>query len=237
MNPPTTRRTFLTKLGALAVAPFATYSLHKAATKQPITCTPTDDASLKAAHDSFADRVFQPNVGIDIKVPSNRFILWTPQYGGGADGHHVYLGDWDGTFKLERGCTNPAYILADLSERCGINHDWVTHVKEVAIDAGGVRWGTSPLNWQMLADWGKWCDELVTSTGWIQDRPDHFTRFVGSPKVSQPSPRCTVSAVCSTREEMEQLRQSLRMHCLSWQSTDPRYRTSWPGVAYPEVAA
>lgn len=37
MNPPTTRRSFLTKLGALAAAPFAAYGLHKAAATQAIT--------------------------------------------------------------------------------------------------------------------------------------------------------------------------------------------------------
>ncbi len=77
-----------------------------------------------------------------IKVPSNRVLVVDHDRvlrDGMGDWAYVprYVGDWDGTFKLEP-CTNPAYILADLLERDG--HE---------------------PNWQELYRWGRFCDEPV----------------------------------------------------------------------------
>ena len=95
----------------------------------------------------------------------------------------------------------------------------------VSFDVGGIAWGHSPLNWRMLYHWGQWCDELVSS---------FRVRIVNGINVchgeSEWAPRFAVNTVPHTHEDMVTLRETLRMHCLSWQSRDPRYRTSYPGV-------
>lgn len=229
---PTSRRTFLTRmLAAAGLAPLAAaaYSLSKPAQTQFIPCAQTE---------AYLKRVYAAK-GAAIKVPSNRLACWNR----GLDQPpiHDYVGDWNGTFRLEHGCTNPAYVLAHLYERTGAEPDWVVNdVGRVTTRQGEVvsysarpksTWG---LDWTMLYHWGQACDE--PSAVWKEvTQPDgRSTRHVMS--VSQ-RPRFTVSAFCSTPEEMIALRETLRMHCLSWQSTDPRYRTSWPGVGYPEGRA
>ena len=38
-------------------------------------------------------------------------------------------------------------------------------------------------------------------------------------------------------KDMSNLREHLRMEFLAWKATDPRYRTSWPGIPYPGDAS
>lgn len=216
---PLSRRTFLARLmGAAAMAPLAV-----AAAKQ----TPTFDESIRdmdvriSRTRAAADVLLQ---GVAIKVPSNRSVApWSRR--GVPEGVLTasYVGPWDGTFKLERGCTNPAYILADLYERTGKEPDWVTGLRGTQISADGT---VTPagfyLNWQMLYDWGRFCDEATT------DRRGHYRpRF----RLAATNLRGTYKDA----DEMIALRERLRMHCLSWQSTDPRYRTSYPGIPYPHA--
>ncbi len=168
--------------------------------------------------------------GLAIKVPSNRWrtaIHTTPTRVFSHYAYH-YDSDWDGTFKLECGCANPAYVLADLCNRARpeiSEPDWVLQ------DSVGL------LDWRMLYRWGCHCDELVATSGWEMVSARETRRWVGNPKISRPTVRCVVNAVCPTLEDERQLRETLRMHCLQWQSTDPRYRTSWPDIPYPKGRA
>lgn len=131
---PASRRAFLAKLAALAAAPFVakavcqseppSFAGHQVAGK--LVHIPTD---------------YQPPVvqGLAIKVPSNRHLYWDYVSTGGAWPFMVtYHGEWNGAFKPERGCTNPAYILADLMEQSGQSPDWAS-----------------------IYQWGVWCDEPV----------------------------------------------------------------------------
>ncbi len=217
------RRTFLHSLLGLAAVPVAFKALgsDKLAIK--------DDAPINLKPASFALD------GVAIKVPSNRMRHWASHLNGaperGVPDHHYYAGDWDGkTFKLERGCSNPAYILADLYSRTGETPNWVVARKlrpslfgPMVLD--GMNQLLKPeLDWQMLADWGRHCDELTLDTA-------AYTAYMTSYALGasrRVGPRFTVNTICSTREEMVALREILRMHCLRWQSTDPRYRTSYP---------
>jgi hypothetical protein len=177
--------------------------------------------------------------GLAVKVPSNRYYvedcdaIARDGYHPGINASYRYFGDWDGTFKLERGCSNPAYILADLLEREGetspshsIGGDWVTNDR------------TRPWlpNWQMLYDWGVHCDQPQKGSR-ICDPASPDIQWI-SPAAAlmgygnTSGPRMTVNTIVSTPEEMSRLRETLRMHCLRWQSTDPRYRTSYPVISY-----
>jgi hypothetical protein len=158
--------------------------------------------------------------GPAIKVPSNR-VMWPHDDVFRREWVMVsrYIGDWDGTFKLARGCTNPAYILADLYDRAREGRlpepDWVLQ------DSVGF------LDWQMLYDFGRWCDETVVGTGVVITNGSAVHT-----RLNAFTPRLTVHAALVNEEQIDGLRETLRMHCLSWQSTDPRYRTSWPGISY-----
>lgn len=79
-------------------------------------------------------------VGAAIKVPSNRrrSALYVGPSGQAVYNDICYDGDWDGTFKLEPGCSNPAYLLADLIEREG-----------------------GRPHWPQIYWWGRHCDEPV----------------------------------------------------------------------------
>lgn len=222
MNTPISRRRFLT--AALAV-PATALALSKVAAKPPTSEPP--NVALTSSPLPLEWRV----KGLAIRVPSNRALVEDRdaiQRHGYHDWcrHHRYIGDWDGTFKLEAGCSNPAYILADLTERVGIDYDWVTHTRWSASFVGDNGWRKQPLNWQMLYDWGRACDELVWD---VKPGP-----LFGGAEVSNAHPRFEVNTFVSTPEELTTLRETLRMHCLRWQASDPRYRTSWPGVGYPE---
>lgn len=172
-----------------------------------------------------------------VKVPSNRTHL----AGFNADGTEwrdiVYLGPWDGTFRLEYSCTNPAYVLADLYGRTGAQVDWVVAPKtwhRMPTKEGPFGYGP-PLNWQMIYDYGRWCDEVVEADGvgeMIRGEKGSITW-----PTTAGSPRFTVSLRSTSPTALETSRQVLRMHCLHWQSTDPRYRTSYPGIAQPEDLA
>lgn len=205
-----TRRTFL---ATLLAAPVAALALTRTKAETPCYILGIDPAA-PGETDHYAEHWARVQ-GLSIKVPFNRIISlnhFAP----------VYVGDWDGTFKLEAGCSNPAYILADLMERTAPDSrphlpDWVVD------DEKGV------LNWPMLYNWGCWCDELVGASSQIPE---------GDVLVSSYGTRFTTNTVCQTREDMERLRDDLRMRCLHWQSTDPRYRTSWPGIPYrPDVTS
>lgn len=162
--------------------------------------------------------------GRAIKVPSNRWFTYLER---DADGvfnyrHPVYHGNWDGTFRLEQGCTNPAYILADLYERTGDEPDWIMAfgrrgelITQTPVKGDPSRPFKPRLNWQMLYDWGKWCDEPVDS-------------FVPTATITRSIRMIASTEQCRTNEDLVQLREALRMHCLSWQATDPRYRRSYP---------
>ncbi len=156
--------------------------------------------------------------GIAIKVPSNR--VFVPSLKDHPNGYHAYPPPWDGSFKLERGCTNPAFILADLIARTGAKHDWVTGIRGQRYGGQGEA-GYYP-NWLMLYDWGRWCDEVVSCGVDIRQNDCPEVWYRGH------SPRFAVNTVCQTPADMVRLRETLRMHCLHWQGSDPRWRTSYP---------
>lgn len=231
MSTPTTRRAFLGHIAALAAAPLA---LRAAAASNPpaagapeptpFTVVPATDADLRA-------------MGY-VKVPSNRVAMgkWTPEAGIYRQWHE-YHGDWDGTFRWERGCTNPAYVLADLYHRTGAEPDWVSSLRGVMIVGQEATPTGFYLNWQTLYDWGRHCDEVVTASHDLptSEWPHHWVLFGrgarGEIRSDRTGPRFTVKLEPGT--DLESARRVLRMYCLKWQSTDPRYRTSWPGVPYP----
>ena len=210
MSTPLNRRAFLTRLAAAAGL---TALAARASAKPPYTIAMDPALPGSDVTDHYAERVFRVE-GVGVKVPSNRVRVWSQS---NPDGTVVYNGDWDGTFRLERGCSNPAYILADLIERdlkqtLGGCTDWVVS------DCHG------SLNWPMLYDWGKWADEMVAAGLEYRGGPEPLYAITAM----YLAPRFTVNTVCQTREDMVTLRETLRMHCLAWQAQDPRYRTSWP---------
>lgn len=218
----TTRRAFLARLAAaagltaLAARANAGHSLSYTTQKQAIDCT-----------------------GVAIKVPSNRLVHYGCTYDElmrkRALGEWVspsaitYEGNWDGTFRLECGCTNPAYILADLYERMGAEPDWAIGEMWYKPSRSGWVENVYRLNWAILYDWGRFCDELVPVGLEYRGGTEPLHALTNR----HSAPRFTVETVCQTREDMDRLREELRMHCLSWQSQDPRYRTSYPGIPYP----
>ena len=208
-----TRRQFLTNLLAAAGIPLVARALPKT---QPPLMLP--------------DGGPRPYKGPAIKVPSNRQLVqiytWParPQNDPPSQMRVIYSGDWDGTFKLEEGCTNPAYILADLMEQ---------RRAELAL--------TSPEDaddswyrpyWPMLYDWGCHCDTLSPHRRTVIYQ-DGSRSVLDSLTCPHPRARCEVNLVSYGEQDAVRLRETLRMCCLQWQSTDPRYRTSWPGVPYP----
>lgn len=229
MNQPTpqSRRAFLGHLAGLAAAPFAAAGLARAATPAPASVVrkpvewiiPSDEEVLGRA----------------IKAPSNRIAYWAMHTNGrpkdGVPDHYQYWGDWDGTFKLERDCTNPAYILADLYERTGEEPDWAVARHYSPGDYPSATWQLlkPSLDWEMLYHWGMWCDEIVTD-GWEVICPGSIPSGPHCRTGGDPCPRLVVYGLCANNKERERLWEMLRMHCLRWQSTDLRYRTSWPGV-------
>ncbi len=227
-----TRRSFLTRalLGAAAIP------LASKLAAEPATQTTT--GSLGDAMGGLGNAGQLYVQGLAIKVPSNRTVA--PWYREGVPEGTLtasYVGSWDGTFKLERGCSNPSYILADLYDRTGEEPDWVVAIKPsispfAPMVMDGMHQLLKPrLDWALLYHWGQWCDQLATETQHVEMWNE---RVVGHRVMRRTlGPRFTVNTVCATREDMVTLRESLRMHCLDWQSTDPRYRTSWPGIPYP----
>lgn len=228
----TTRRQFLcSSILGLAAAPLVAKALSAPTTS---TGWVGDSGGVGVAGPAYV-------LGLAIKVPSNRFVV--ERYRNLRPGQITlgrlpfvrdpdevrYEGVWDGTFKLERGCSNPAYILADLYERTGAEPDWALAVRPsispfAPMVMGGMYKLLKPrLDWEMLYAWGVWADELTEQ--WVQCEGDF--RPLGW------ATRFTVNTLCATHEDMVQLRETLRMHCLSWQATDERYRTSWPGIEHP----
>ncbi len=238
----TTRRTFLRNaLVSLAAIPLLAQKCFAAKPEAaPMVVNLNDDAySVKTftAPSSRVDLEHGMHVqGLAIKVPSNRMLFEDRDEilrNGMSDRAYapLYVGEWDGTFKLERGCSNPAYILADLYERSGERPDWVVAAKKwhrMPTEENPFGYGL-PIDWQMLYHWGRWCDEMSTTHSEIIHANGSANHYAGL----FTRPRLAINAFCQTRDEITSLREVLRMHCLSWQSTDPRYRTSWPGIPYP----
>ncbi len=200
MSNPTSRRHFLQSLLAIPAVLAATKGLGATRVSPTIYkgggITPTPPFSVMVG-------------GLSIKVPSNRRMFWAQYYANdpkyGVD-HHYYQGEWDGSFKLESGCSNPSFILADLMIRDGENPDWKAHY-----------------------DFGVWCDELTTShIRWI-DENGGFNRANATYSEGRIN-RFSVNTVCRHQMDRMVLKQRIQMEFTHWKSTDPRYRKSWPGI-------
>ncbi len=211
----TSRRQFLQTLAGLAVAPFALSRALAAPKAAPYVITPQDEAEAMArivqVHERFN---LDPRA---IKVPSNRrsFAAFRNADGSITQGY-LYEDDWDGTFKLEV-CDNPAYVLADLMEAQGY-----------------VPWANG-FDWRVLADWGRYCDELVLDGEWLMH--NRRTGELSTVAESGPdgpiwAPRFTVEQRSTNRATSAALRETLSMHYRIWLATDPRYRRSFPGIPY-----
>lgn len=220
--PSTSRRTFLKHLALVAAAPFAAKALARQESASLPTSTLTPPIAVCGGYQNVPFRA----EGLLIKVPSNRVAIAPTS---STMPKHAYIGDWDGTFKEERGCSNPAYVLADLYERTGEEPDWVVADKSVpASIAGGPMIMTGMmqllkprLNWQMFYDWGVWADKMVSDL-----TPEAITTLRNTGRSC-----CEVNRPCCNREQMISLRKDLRMDFLCWQGTDSRYRTSYPVTA------
>ncbi len=196
----TSRRSFLHSLALLAAAPLAARALVKA---------PSDIAPSPGVVELASQAYLLHGVGI--KVPSNRLPtivridLYHP-HRVGQEGH-CYVGDWDGTFRTERGCSNPAWVWYHLLEK---------------------EWPGGPLSLQMLYDYGVWCDQLVLEPVTPRDRSVRWHSPDGHGEPYTLRPRSEVNVICRTPEETDRLRDDLRMGFLSWRAGDPRWRRSWP---------
>ncbi len=230
---PLNRRAFLARLLGLATLPFAARALGKAAS------TPSSADMLAASVEPIKrDYLVQ---GIGIKVPSNRYLtVWNDDGSALVPRHFTYAGDWRGTFKVEPGCSNPAYILADLYERTGAEPDWVVE-RQMPVPSSLVLTGlkqmltpAARLDWQMLYDWGRHSDELTSQWDHLEaiGKGSSHCR-IGYKGLLPLKPRFVVNAVVHTHEDMVALREHLRMRCLQWQSSDPRYQRSFPGIPHP----
>jgi hypothetical protein len=220
MNTPITRKHFLTTLAGLIAVPFvASRALGAAkAPKAPntlLTSTPLRITILPV-------REYDENGNRLIKVPSNRYLVEDREsicrdgYHPGHNVYHAYHGDWDGTFKLEQGCTNPAWVLNDL----------------VRGNDGRIPEGVQPSEFNPFAlyDWGVACDQPG-------DRHSTVITFDGTVAKTPYMPSLSVDSSLYTVGRETELRDRLRMFFLAWKSTDPRYRTSWPGIPYPGDSA
>jgi hypothetical protein len=192
-----TRRQFLTRLLAAASIPLVARALP-----QPPIMLP--------------DGGPQPYKGPAIKVPSNRYYvedvmdIYRNGYRPGINPCYRYVGEWDGTFKLEVGCTNPAWVWLYLCERA-----YPGRPRRVAAEISQ-RISCGEVNYRMLYDWGKWADEPLDDPSVLRGKITRSIRMIAS------------TENCHTHADLVALRETLRMYCLQWQSTDPRYRTSYP---------
>lgn len=223
-----TRRSFLTRLALLAAAPGAVIRALKAEPAQPVPGALVAP-SLRWHYNQpllsrEANRAYIWQCVRAIKVPSNRFYtedrdsIRREGYHPGHNAYHAYVGDWDGTFKVEP-CSNPAYVLADLIE-CDFTD----------ILGGSTNWVLSDhngdLNWRALYDYGVYCDELVIdleterlNVRWTGGTPaDNFYW----------TPRFTIDTMITTEAQRANLKNDLRMHFLCWRAEDERHRSSWP---------
>lgn len=194
---PQSRRSFLTTLAGLVLAPVIAaraLAAAKAAPTLDITTIPLKSEVTYARSRS-------------ILVPSNR----TPfQAYRNADGSitwgYLYKEGWDGTMKLDAGCTNPAWVLCDLQ---GLNPT-LAHV--------------SVYHWAMA------CDELVLAPITPRDRSVDWHSPDGHGEPVSWRPRHTIHTLYVAEND---LRRSLETHFEVWKATDERYRKSWPGIPYP----
>ncbi len=208
----TSRRSFVKTLLGLATLPFAARALGKTPPADPTFCGfPVDFVYDTAA----ADRIRAYEVqGIGIKVPSNRFVVDT---GLSYEPRCAYYeGEWDGTLKVEQGCSNPAFVLAHLLEQNGTGTDAWHRGSQL------VMWS---MDWKAIYDYGRHCDELV-----VDIETEHLNpRWMGGAEQTHYwAPRFEVNTVVKTAAEGAKLREELRMHFLSWRAEDPRYRRSIP---------
>ncbi len=207
-----TRRQFITSLLGLATLPFAARALGKAA---PPTITNASDAYLNWRASGMAG----------IKVPSNRYTVTHKvlDYAGRETitVRHAYYGDWDGTFKVEQGCSNPAYILASLLQpECDDYNRARVAVSSIATNA-------KTLDWNAIYHWGQFCDEMVLD---IETCDLNLSKdgWYSTASSATWAPRFEVNTIVKTAAEGAKLREELRMHFLSWREEDPRYRRSIP---------
>lgn len=207
MTTPITRSRFLATLAGLVAAPFVA---SRALAAAKVALAPLDLTVITIPLDSKIRYVKRP-----ILVPSNRYLVedveFTRENGfhpGRSISHHYY-GHWDGTLKLEAGCTNPAYVLADLSSR----------------DECGTQWGDAAHS--ALYDWGFWCDQPVVNWPSMLNRTKPDPAYVWHP-------RHTIHTLYIAEGD---LRHSLETHFKVWKATDERYRKSWPGIPYPSDSA
>lgn len=216
------RRSFLHSLGLLAFAPVA---LSRALTSRPPIKVIHHDVVTPDMEKLMGEPLLSPEAsrvfvekGRTIKVPSNRYTLTRKVMhptGEVATVEHFYYGDWDGTFKLEEGCTNPAYVLADLE----------THHRLTTLNGG---YFGAPLDWRALYDYGCHCDELIVD-------PESFAGGGPAYGATMWKPRRVIDPVCVSPAETDDLREVLRMRFMVWKATDPRYRRSFPGIPYSET--
>ncbi len=110
----------------------------------------------------------------------------------------TYDGDWDyETFTYlctcfpQPPCSNPAFILAHLTEKQG-----------------------GEVDWRVIYDWARFCDEMVShEEGWQN--------------------RFTEDWALQPAEKELRLRNHLRMCRICWEAESPKWRKSWPGIPYP----
>lgn len=209
MTTPITRRRWLGSLAALVAAPFAAKLVARSSFP---SVSAADTLRSHVEPGSYFVR------GLTIKVPSNRMpmrcVLDVHNPHRVGQEWHEYLGDWDGvTFKDEAGCSNPAFVYADLVERSYPGHGPVPRTC----------WQFTESEWRALHAWGVWCDELVTD--WYEQwGPGSAT--IGGGHTWRP--RFTVNAFVHTNAERAALKNDLHMRFLAWKAGDERYRTSWP---------
>ncbi len=212
-----TRRQFLTSLLGFATLPFVARALGKPS--QPVA-KPVDWAKLlkDAAPNQQTNRAYEVQ-GIGVKVPSNRFR--SPHFD-----WYDYVGKWDGTFKVEQGCANPAWIWLSLLESAYPG-------RPTRVAAEVAQRETCEMDYQVLYRFGQWCDEIVID--WETQR-DHIVEWDSSRGQGEPitwQPRYQVNTLIQTEAERAALKDGLRMRFLSWRASDPRYQRSFPGIPHP----
>ena len=101
-----------------------------------------------------------------------------------------YHGEWDGTFKNERGCSNPAFIYADLVEQTG-----------------------GEVNWQEVYQWGRYCDEPADGVNLNCNgiREDGSPIWMGS-RMEPSHPRFTVNAALYSERQKTDLTDTLEFY-------------------------
>ncbi len=223
MTTPTSRRSFITTLAGLTVAPFIAARVLASTRSAPTSCLsePFDTHTFPGV----PQRSFVV-AGRAIKVPSNR--LWVEDveaicrdgYHPYQNAYHRYVGHWDGTLKLERGCANPAWIWLDLCERAYSNRP-----KRLAAEiAVGITDDTKQgrLDLRDLYDFGCWCDELtygITNEA-FERRKRNGQGFPASEMADFVGwmPRFSLNVVLPTQQDEDAMRDNLRFQFVHWRA-------------------